>query len=530
MSIQTLSAVQNQPKPVAEAIFQQSSLGQLLRGAPLLLVEGLLPHQITGVACDSRRVRPGNLFVAIKGTSTDGHQFVEQAVRRGASAIVCERRMLASPPVAQVLVGDARETLAIAAANFYGRPADRLKMIGITGTNGKTTTAFMVRQILEEAGVSAGLISTVQYQIKDRIIAAARTTPESVEIQEMLAGMVRNHCEACVMEVSSHALALKRVHGIDYDVAVFTNLTQDHLDFHGDMDNYFRAKSLLFKSLGEGGKQARAVINIDDKHGEILTASVGGVLKAAGDAWCVGIECYTYGQGEPAVVRALDIEPTRRGQRFTVVTPQGRQRIVLPLIGRHNIYNALAAISVGVALEVDLPIIARALKRMPQVPGRLESVDCGQAFRVFVDYAHTDAALRHVLSALKQLPHKRILTVFGCGGCRDTGKRPKMGRVVSELSDFAIITSDNPRKEDPRAIISQIQQGMNGGNNHEVVVDRRTAIARAIGMAQPGDIVLLAGKGHETCQEFSDTIVPFDDREVAREFLKERRRLWRRCA
>jgi UDP-N-acetylmuramoyl-L-alanyl-D-glutamate--2,6-diaminopimelate ligase len=532
MSTQVLPAVPSRPAPlpVSQTIFEHSALGRLLSGVEVLLVEGLLPQQITGIVCDSRRVRPGNIFVAIKGTATDGHRFIEQAIERGASAVVCERRVATSPYIAQVVVGDAREALAVAAANFYGRPADTLKMVGITGTNGKTTTAFMSRQILEAAGVNTGLIGTVHYQIKDRIITAGRTTPESVEIHEMLAGMKRHHCDACVMEVSSHALSLKRVFGIDYDVAVFTNLTQDHLDFHRDMDSYFRAKSLLFKTLGEGKKQARAVINIDDKHGEILTAYIGGVLKAAGDAWCVGIECYTYGMSERAVIRAVDIETTRHGYRFVVVTPQGRAKIILPLFGKHNIYNALAAIGVGCALEIKLSTIARALKRMPQVPGRLEAVDCGQSFSVFVDYAHTDDALRNVLTALKELPHNRILTVFGCGGNRDTTKRPKMGRVASELSDFCILTSDNPRKEDPRSILAQIQQGMTEQSQYEIVLDRRTAIARAIGMAQAGDIVLIAGKGHETYQEFADTIVPFEDCEVAREFLRERRRLWRRCA
>jgi UDP-N-acetylmuramoyl-L-alanyl-D-glutamate--2,6-diaminopimelate ligase len=533
MSTQVLPAIASRPtasSPVSRTIFEQSALGRLLAGTEVLLVEGMLPQQITGVVCDSRRVRPGNVFVAINGTATDGHRFVEQAFERGATAVVCERRLQISPYIAEVVVGDAREALAVAAANFFGRPADTLRMVGITGTNGKTTTAFMTRQILETAGVNTGLIGTVHYQIKDRIITAGRTTPESVEIHEMLAGMKRHDCEACVMEVSSHALALKRVHGIDYDVAVFTNLTQDHLDFHGDMDSYFRAKSLLFKTLGEGKKKARAVINIDDRHGEILTASIGGVLKAAGDAWCVGIECYTYGLSDRAVIRAVDIETTRQGYRFVVVTPQGRAKIVLPLFGKHNIYNALAAIGVGIALEVDISTIARALKRMPQVPGRLEAVDCGQSFKVFVDYAHTDDALRNVLTALNELPHNRIITVFGCGGNRDAGKRPKMGRVASELSDFCILTSDNPRKEDPRSILAQIQQGMTEKGDYEIVVDRRTAIARALGMAQSGDIVLIAGKGHESYQEFSDIIAPFDDREVAREFLRERRRPWWRCA
>jgi UDP-N-acetylmuramoyl-L-alanyl-D-glutamate--2,6-diaminopimelate ligase len=507
-----------------------AQLSKLMVGVDVQAVIGVRDPQITGVAFDSRRVRPGNIFVAIKGTSTDGHDYVGQAIERGAVAIVCERPAMLAPQLPIITVADARAALATIAANFYGRPSDQLKMIGITGTNGKTTTSFMVKHILESAGEQVGLLGTVRYEMGDRIISAGRTTPESLDIQELLASMVRSGCGACVMEVSSHALALKRVHGIDFDVAVFTNLTQDHLDFHGTMDDYFRAKAQLFTSLNESKKTARAVINIDDPRGETLALSVGGVLRHEGDAFCIGVECFTFGMSGRAVIAAEQIQTLRHGSQFVAVTPQGRVKIVLPLIGRHNIYNALAAIGVGAALDIELSVIAKALKTVPQVPGRLEAVASGQPFGVYVDYAHTDDALRNVMQALRQLPHERLITVFGCGGNRDSGKRPKMGRVADELSDYTVLTSDNPRKEDPRAIISQIQEGLNGKGNYEVVVDRRTAIARALSLAQEGDIVLIAGKGHETYQEFEDTIVPFDDKQVAQEFLKERKRLWKHCA
>ncbi|MFA5190849.1 MAG: UDP-N-acetylmuramoyl-L-alanyl-D-glutamate--2,6-diaminopimelate ligase, partial [Verrucomicrobiia bacterium] len=398
------------------------------------------------------------------------------------------------------------------AAQFHGHPDRRMKVIGITGTNGKTTTAFMVQHILKEAGIKTGLIGTVRYEIGERVIPASRTTPEAVELHEMMAQMVRQNCGAVVMEVSSHSLDQKRVLGIDFDVVVFTNLTQDHLDYHKTMDNYFDAKSILFKSLSSNGKIGMAVINVDDPRGRELVAMP---LKAAK---------LTYGIENEAMVRGRMLAVNCVGLKFEVATPKGEDRISLPLFGRYNVANALGALGACMTLGVKLPTMARALKSLPAVPGRLERVDCGQPFQVFVDYAHTDDALKNMLTTLRESTTKRLLVCFGCGGNRDTRKRELMGRVASQLADFSVLTSDNPRKEEPRAIISQIEEGFSDAGSagkYEVVEDRREAISRVLAMAEEGDIVVIAGKGHETYQEFADTVISFDDREVAREYLTQ---------
>jgi len=486
-------------------------LKHLVQNLPSATVEGSLDREVVGITHDSRRVTPGMLFIAVPGQLADGHEFINSAIERGASAVICERNRMVSPRATRIRVPDVREAMASAARSYYQHPSSKLKVIGVTGTNGKTTVAFMIKAIMEAAGHSTGLMGTVRYEIGDRVIPAARTTPESLEVQQLMSQMLKAGCEACVMEVSSHALDQKRVLGVEFDVAIFTNLTRDHLDYHGTMENYFAAKQKLFTALAEGAKKGAAVINIDDAFG----ARLAGTTK-------VEVEL-NFGLRQSARLRATRIELGADGSRFVVETPERKFALRLPLIGRHNIYNALAAVGACLALKVDVVKIQAALNKMPAVPGRLERVDLGQPFGVFVDYAHTDDALRNVLTTLREITKGRVLLAFGGGGNRDTGKRARMGRVAAELADFTILTSDNPRKEDPAKIAAQVEEGYHAARAEacSVELDRRRAIAQIVGKAEPGDMVLIAGKGHETYQEFEDTVVPFDDRVHAREVLEE---------
>ena len=485
-------------------------LRQLVQQLPSAIVEGSVDREVLGITYDSRRVTPGMVFVAIPGLNTDGHEYIGSAIDRGATAVICERSRMVPPRATRIQVPDVREAMAFAARAFYQHPSSKLKVIGVTGTNGKTTVAFMIKTILEAAGLSSGLLGTVRYEIGDRVIPAARTTPESIEVQQMMSQMLKAGCEACVMEVSSHALEQKRVLGVDFDVGIFTNLTRDHLDYHGTMENYFAAKKKLFSALEQGAKKATAVINIDDTFG----ARLAGTTK-------VEVEL-NFGLRQSARLRATKIELSAEGSRFVVETPERKFALRLPLIGRHNIYNALAAVGACLALKVDVVKIQAALNKMAAVPGRLERVEAGQPFGVFVDYAHTDDALRNVLTTLRELTTGRILLAFGCGGGRDAGKRNRMGSVAAELADFTLITSDNPRKETPAQIAAQIEEGYRAVRAEACAIelDRRRAIQQIVGKAEPGDIVLIAGKGHETYQEFEDTVVPFDDRVHAHEALE----------
>jgi UDP-N-acetylmuramoyl-L-alanyl-D-glutamate--2,6-diaminopimelate ligase len=485
-------------------------LKQLINELAPLRVEGPLDRDVAGITYDSRRVTPGMVFVAIPGQKEDGHEFISTAIDRGATAIICEKNGFASQRATKIKVSDAREALARAAASYYQHPSRRLKVIGITGTNGKTTVAFMVKQILEAAGVNCGLIGTVRYEIGERVIPAQRTTPEALEIQQMMAQMLRADCQACVMEVSSHALEQKRVCGVEFDVGIFTNLTQDHLDYHGTMEDYFAAKSKLFTSLASGTKKAGAVINIDDSFGARLAKEANLEVQL------------TYGLGEAAKIRATHIQLHKDATELVVETPQDTFPCRLPLIGRHNIYNALAAVGAGLVLKVGVRPIQTALNSMRPVPGRLESIALGQPFGLFVDYAHTDDALRNVLTTLREITTGRLLLAFGCGGNRDAGKRPKMGKVAAELADVVTITSDNPRRESPEKIAAAIADGYRSvrGEGCRVELDRQRAIDEILRLARAGDTVLIAGKGHETYQEFENTVVPFDDRVYARETLE----------
>ena len=483
-----------------------------------VLAHALAPHRVIGtldrevesIAYDSRRVQSDTLFVAIRGEKSDGHQFVDQAIEQGASVIVAEREIV-SPRATCLVVDDSRGALADLSAAFYGMPARKLKMAAVTGTNGKTTTTFLIKHICEKAGVRCGLLGTVQYEIGDRILPAIRTTPEALDIQELLAQIVNAGGRAAAMEVSSHALAQERTRGIEWDVAVFTNLTQDHLDFHGTMENYFEAKAKLFLQLPSQSKKKRAsaVINIDDRYGEKLLDRIAGKSPVI-----------TYGLGLHADFRASNYRTEFAGTSYQL-DARGRSYLVrVPLIGRFNVANSMAALAAATALGVNLRDGVLSLARAPQVPGRLELVPAKRQFQIFVDYAHTDDALRNVLKTLRELRPRKLIVVFGCGGDRDRKKRPLMARVADELADHAIITSDNPRKENPDAIINEVEKGFRS-TRYEKIADRTEAIRHAAAMAQARDLVLIAGKGHEKYQEFADHTIPFDDIQVARRALDD---------
>jgi UDP-N-acetylmuramoyl-L-alanyl-D-glutamate--2,6-diaminopimelate ligase len=481
-------------------------LRELLAGLGAAVVEGTgLETDVLAVEHDSRRVSSGALFVAIRGVVTDGNQFVDAAIRKGAVAIVSE---LPPPPgIPWVRVPDARAALAEISAAFHGRPAERLKLIGVTGTNGKTTTTFLIDAALRAEGHKVGLLGTVQYRIGERVADASRTTPESADLQALLHEMIEAGCSHAVMEVSSHALALKRVHGCAFQVAVFTNLTRDHLDFHADMDGYFAAKRVLFDTLlcSDG----TAVINADDDRAEELRR------VAPGRVWTFGLE-------HAADFKAFDVRLSLQGTRFRASTPFGVLDVETLLLGRFNVENVLAALAAALAVGVAPERALHGIASVRGVPGRLERVDCGQDFLVVVDYAHTDDALKKLLETVRDLEPRRVITVFGCGGDRDRSKRPLMGAVAARLSDVVIVTSDNPRSEPPEAIIAEIERGMTGRarGERQTIVDRREAIARALELAQTGDVVVIAGKGHESTQTLRERSVPFDDRAVARELLE----------
>ncbi len=486
-------------------------LAELTQGLETTSIGGVLDRQISGIYYDSRTVLPGGLFVAMKGEHVDGHSFIPHAIDRGAVAIVAQEAVVGSKAT-MIQVKDSRRAMATIAAAFYRNPSRTLRMVGVTGTNGKTTTAFLIKHLLERANRRPGLLGTVNYEIGDRILPAHRTTPESLDLQNLLAQCRDTGCSDVVMEVSSHALAQDRVSQIEFDTAVFTNLTQDHLDFHRDMRDYFEAKSLLFSALCESRKAPRrAVINIDDPYGQQLVARFGRDLPVL-----------TYGMGARAEFRASNFKIELTGTSYQLDARDRSYLVRLPLIGRFNIYNSLAALAAVTALGLDLRSAVLALSRAPQVPGRLEVVPAKRQFQVFVDYAHTPDALMNVLATCRDLNPNHLIVVFGCGGNRDRAKRPLMGTAAEQYADYSIITSDNPRKEEPESILKEIEAGFRS-QQYERILDRKEAIARAIALAEPRDIVLIAGKGHEKYQEFPDHTIPFDDVEMAGRALEGRR-------
>jgi UDP-N-acetylmuramoyl-L-alanyl-D-glutamate--2,6-diaminopimelate ligase len=456
--------------------------------------------EISALAYDSRTVEPGTLFFCVPGEKADGHEFAAGALERGAAALVVERELELAVP--QVLVTDARAAMAPIAARFWGDPTAELRVAGITGTNGKTTTAFLLREVLEAAAIQSGLLGTVKQVVGAVEEEVERTTPEAIDLQRTFRRMLQGGDRACAMEVSSHALALHRVDAVRFELALFTNLTQDHLDFHAGMEDYFHSKRKLFAELAPEA----AVVNVDDPYGRRLAEE---------------FDCLTFSaEGAPADFTARAVTFDTSGACFTAVGPDEETEVRTLMPGHFNVANALGAFAAAIALEVEPREAAAGLSKARRVPGRFEPVDEGQDFTVLVDYAHTPDSLDNVLSAARRLTDGRVISVFGAGGDRDRDKRPKMGQAGAEGSDLAIVTSDNPRSEDPEAIIAEVLAGAGQGTGVESEPDRRAAIALAFERAEPGDTVVIAGKGHEQGQEFEDgRKIPFDDREVAREEL-----------
>ena len=474
------------------------SLGSLVSSTKVLSINGNAEGGVTGLSCNSRSIEPGDLFFALSGTHKNGGDFASDAVEHGAVAVVSDQELSGiSIPIVRVPV--AREAMADIANAYYGSPSLTLALAGVTGTNGKTTTAWIIRHLCETIGRSCGLIGTIEYVLPGLQEAATRTTPESIDLQRMLAQMRDGGFKAAALEVSSHALVQHRVRGIEFDAAIFTNLTQDHLDYHGTMEEYFDAKGLFFSQLAaQTRKKGRAIINSDERYGRRLMDRIG------------TLPVYSFGQGSNCNFRASDIHYNGMGTTFRL-DAKGRSYLVRsPLIGLFNIYNTLAAMAAVSAMGLELRRVVAAVATIPQVPGRMQRVQAHRNFQSYVDYAHTPDALENVLKTLRQLSPARIITVFGCGGDRDAGKRSLMAAAAESYSDHVIITSDNPRSEDPLAIIREAERGLRG-SGYETFVDRESAIHRAVDLAGANDIILIAGKGHEAYQETAMGKYPFDD-------------------
>jgi UDP-N-acetylmuramoyl-L-alanyl-D-glutamate--2,6-diaminopimelate ligase len=485
------------------------TLGEILSGAGLAqpLAPELARMDIAGLEYDSRRVAQGSLFFAFPGAKADGRQFAADALARGAAAVISESEGPAELASRWIRVNHGRETLSLAARNFYGKPDEHLRLTGITGTNGKTTTSYLFDSILRAAGHTTALLGTIEYHLAGKVLKAVNTTPESLDLVRLFAELEGEGGSHVTMEVSSHALALRRVFGLHFHTAVFSNLTRDHLDFHGTMEQYFAAKQMLFEGAG-GPPPKFAVVNHDDEWGRKLK-------------FHPRTEVIWYGLGQEAGIRPRHISSGFQGLRFDVQYRKTRFTLQSPLIGRINVYNILAACGAALSYGIEPDTIARGIANLRAVPGRFERIDEGQPFTVVVDYAHTDDALRNVISVARALNPTRVITLFGCGGDRDRTKRPLMGQAAAEASDFVVLTSDNPRSEDPLAIMNDALVGIRRTDvPHIVEPDRETAIRRALGEARAGDIVILAGKGHEDYQVLKDRTISFDDRKVAREVLK----------
>jgi UDP-N-acetylmuramyl-tripeptide synthetase len=481
---------------------------ELLSGIKQVQTYGITDVEVTGVAYDSRKVKPGNLFFCITGFKTDGHTYAKAAVENGASVLIVERPV-AEVDLPQIVVDNSRKSMAQISSAFYGHPTRKIKLIGITGTNGKTTTAFMVENILRAAGHKTGLLGTIECRIGDDVLPVERTTPESADLQRLFETMVRSGVTAAVMEVSSHAIDLMRVEACEFNAIVFTNLSQDHLDYHGTMEEYFSVKKRIFDDTI--GSDVSHIINIDDEYGRKLVVEHSRVNQIR------------YSVKEKTELCADKIELKNDGSDFMLETSAEKLPVSIKLPGMYNIYNALAATGASLAVNVDLNTARAGLEELVRVPGRFERIDCGQDYDVIVDYAHTPDSLEKVLKAARELTSRRLIAVFGCGGDRDRGKRPLMGKIAVDVSDYVVVTSDNPRSEDPDRIIADILEGINGVNGalFEVVADRRMAIEQAISKAEKGDFVVIAGKGHETGQEIAGVKTPFDDVLITKELLKE---------
>jgi len=500
-------------------------------------VEGKVNFEITGIACDSKAVKPGYLFAALKGSRVNGADFIDEAIDRGALAVIIDAgdNGIFKRGSTFIYVKDARLAVAQASQAYFGDLSAGMRLVAVTGTNGKTTITYLIESMFKARGEDAGVIGTVNYRFARRAIPSVNTTPSSLEIYSLLSSMRKEKIKNCVIEISSHSLEQGRVETLLFDAAIFTNLTREHLDFHKNMEDYLNAKLKLFEKIKKGGA---AIVNIDDPASGKIIEKVKSIGKA---------EIITYGVERKADIMAKDIQLSCNGLKFRLsvssrLSAYGESleqysssgvseanevekyiNIESSLIGCHNTYNILAAASAGLAVGMSLNDIKKGIEALKGLPGRLESVECGQKFSVYVDYAHTEDGLEKVLKSLRELNPKRLISVFGCGGNRDRAKRPRMGKISTELSDIVFITSDNPRNEEPIAIINEIVKGIGPEkNNYTVEEDRFIAIKKAIGQAQEGDIILLAGKGHEAYQVFKDTTIPFDDKEVVRKLLREK--------
>jgi UDP-N-acetylmuramoyl-L-alanyl-D-glutamate--2,6-diaminopimelate ligase len=463
--------------------------------------------QVKGISCNSKQVSDDFIFVAIKGVNADGNKFIQEAIQKGARAVIVHGPQCPSvhgkEKVTWVCVDDTRRALAKLAAEFYGNPSFEIRVVGITGTNGKTTVSYLIESILKEADFIPAVIGTINYRFKDKVIPSKNTTPGPIELQSMMAYMLKEGVDYSIMEVSSHGLEQDRTDQIHFSSAIFTNLTHDHLDYHKNLEDYFQAKAKLFKNLDHS---AFAVINNDDAYARRLRS-------------LSRVKFITYGIESNSDIMAKDIKLDLSHTEFELSAPDFKTSLDIKLIGRHNVYNVLACFSWAVGEKLDLKIVKQALEKFNLVPGRLEKINSNGDFCVFVDYAHTEDALKNVLSALRQISHNRIIVVFGCGGERDKTKRPKMGSVVSNLADYAIITNDNPRSEAPEEIIEDIKKGIES-DNYCIIPERFEAIKKSLSLAKSGDIVLVAGKGHENYQIFKNKIMHFDDCEAVRQCLK----------
>lgn len=482
-------------------------LKDILKGVTYKTSRDIARLRIRDVTDDSREVSQGDLFIAVRGYSLDGSRFINSAIAAGASAVVTETDFDSPEGVLKIMVADTRSAASAIADNYYGHPSAGLKTVGITGTNGKTTVTYIIEGIIKAARRRAGVIGTINYRLKGKVLPAKNTTPGPLELQRMLREMVKSKVGYAVMEVSSHSLDQGRVDRVLFDVGIFTNITSDHLDYHKTATNYYKAKMRLFDKLKNNGT---AVLNSDDKKVAALARSIKGNVM-------------TYGVKSASDVFVKNVKLSMDGTSFTVKAPGGSFAINTKLIGIHNVSNILAAAAAGFALKIPVQYIIKGIESVGFVPGRLEAVEAGQPFKVFVDFAHTEDALFNVLSLLRRVAKRRIITVFGCGGNRDRTKRPLMGRVACGYSDRVIITSDNPRFEEPCAIIEEIERGIKEKfSNYDIVVDRKEAIAKALAAALKDDIVVMAGKGHENYQIIKDAVMPFNDREVALCLLRKK--------
>ncbi len=481
----------------------------LLKGVPFLSLCGNEKEEIQGIAYSSKKVKDGFLFAALKGVKEDGFDFISQALAKGAVAILSERPRPENIEKIWVQVSDARQALALSSANFYSHPSKRMKVIGITGTKGKTTITYLLESIIRKSNFVPGVIGTISYRWPDNTRPAERTTPEASDLQQMLSEMSSQGVTHCLIEVSSHALDLKRVSGIGFDIAVFTNLSGDHLDYHKSMESYFEAKKKLFFL---NHKKRKAVVNLDDSWGKKLISE----LK--------NDELLTYGLEPASQVRGENFKFDLKGTELSIKYPEGRFTVFSALLGVPNVYNILASAAVALALNIPLAAIKKGVASLQRIPGRFEKIENSFGFNIFVDYAHTDSALRSLLTTIRGLNPKRIFLVFGAGGDRDKTKRPRMGEVAGELADMTILTSDNPRSEDPLAIIVDIEKGIKktGNKNYKILPDREEAIEHVLSLLEKGDYLLVAGKGHENYQVFKDRTIPFDDAQVIRKILKEK--------